>query len=101
MNPGPKLDRIVCEAVGIPCCILNGVCVPSVSTAPTFEQFQRIMDWLRRHNRLLYLASSIDGWIVRRIDKRGWSYIGEEAPTIPRAVCEAVRAVVEAGKEGK
>jgi hypothetical protein len=100
MNPGPELDKIVCEAVGIPLvfCKSNSAwkLLPPVSTSPTFVQFNQIMEWLKPYTvGFLWTPSA---WRVRLFcpDKRWHSVF---APTIPHAVCDAVREVVEARKE--
>ena len=103
-----ELDKLVCEAVGIPYATLGSsglgwpeVICPPISTALTFEQFEKIVAWLRtrlwsREPLVTFGLQPLDDdeWAVVQIsyEKHRWFPVGN---TIARAVCLAEAEIVK------
>ena len=99
-----ELDRIVCFSVGIPFAeSTSGEWSPPVSTAPTFEQFEKIMAWLKskigkpEYETRMALESTLNDHAWRIIGKTP-DCVDKRFPcakTIARAVCLAVAEIVK------
>ena len=113
MQPGPELDKVVCEIVGIP--VLheykrdaNGIMryndhYPHVSTSFTVH-IEKILEWMKNTKMFWCLQNANvfnepEGWACQYEDAEGNAKTSEQAQTIQHAVCLAVVEIDKARKK--